>query len=486
MYNPSKFSVKIKAIMVYKFDSLKGGNAAFFQDGILINDKESQVNILNIAQEVSIYESIFSPIMRCDIAITDAIGLLHNFPIVGEEIIHIIYQDMEGVENDWYFVIKNITNIAIQPQNKALSYLMECETIEVLANDLMKIRKAYNKEPKDLAETIWENYILSRMREIVDNWGVGKYKGKSNFDVNVSDSGKFVFIIPNLHPFDSLNLVRDTIPADEENKTFLFFQNLRGFHLKSLQSLYTEDKKALARMKENEYVFLSNEIPGQLENGHNIVSELYINSRSNSRDKLKDGYFNSIVFDINPHLKAINSEKSWYNFFTPKYIDINLSSSISYNNKDLKLIEDYHINTDAFRSYADSALENKTDRSFSEDANKVEYFFNVYPEFDNFFPVKKYRERKSWDNLSFSALKAIELTVVIPGTIKYCVGDLFNLKLEEFHGFTEVNIDKALSGLFLITEVKHILFNSGFHSTVLRLNRDSYGEDINIPPKFKD
>ena len=50
-----------------------------------------------------------------------------------------------------------------------------------------------------------------------------------------------VIVSPNFHPFSLIkNLSQEAIAYNNNSPHFLFFENTRGFHFRSLQSLYAE------------------------------------------------------------------------------------------------------------------------------------------------------------------------------------------------------------------------------------------------------
>ena len=87
--------------------------------------------------------------------------------------------------------------------------------------------------------------------------------------------------------------------------------------------------------------------------------------------------------------------------------------------------------------------------------------------------------------IATAAMAQIDITVTVPGTSSLKAGDLFYLEIPEMHGFNDVKEDDLVSGLFVITEVKHILQIGGFHTTVLRLNKDSQIGSVDRASRYK-
>ena len=52
-------------------------------------------------------------------------------------------------------------------------------------------------------------------------------------------------VVPNIHPFTFIkHLMNDSVSQHNGSPLYMFFENTRGFHFKTLQSMYNEETKA--------------------------------------------------------------------------------------------------------------------------------------------------------------------------------------------------------------------------------------------------
>lgn len=475
------YSIEINQVNLYKFATLSGG----------LNgpDGKETVNIYPQVNEITIYESLFSPIIKCEIAIIDYIGLFTNFPLTGNEIIEVRYKNVGDInsttsgtprdkEQVYLFAIESINDINIDDTNRAVGYIIKCVALEGLANVLKTVKQAYMGSYSKIAQDIWREHIVQRIKTFFP-----KYKP---LDFNVSDSANNIqdntFVVANHYPITAINIIQRlmTTSLGPMNGS-VFYQTSRGFNLRFLQEL-TQNKQAREYAENNDYVYLSNEIPIEvtgntsnadhrgnrylhhgddktnLENQERLVSKMWFNKRHSALQKLSVGYFNNNLFEINLAQRTVKDNRTFLN--------------------DVQRMSSYGFDTKEFNQYADSAVVGQ------EDSNRTHYRFTTRPDSDPAFPLFDIRERWGKDIISKVALSQVDITVVIPGTNRFVVGDLFYLHVPDFHGFDQPGEDKLITGYFLITEIKHIIQTGGFQSTVMRLNKDSYNQSVDVKSNY--
>lgn len=449
------FSIIIDQITIHKFKSLKSGLSA-------TPDKRNSLNIIPQVHEISIYESIFEPILKCEIAIIDYIGLFTNFPLTGEEIVVISYRNVgdDGAVNtrEWTFAIDEIKDIAIKDDNRALSYMISCISIEALANSIGTVQKAYRGTPIQISKRIFEENIIKRIQEF--------YPGYRTPNIYTEDNAtdNYALVIPNMHPIAAIDMVNDLTYSQVPDKyTYLFYQSINNvFNFRTLQGLISAPN-ARRNARRNSYKFFSDEIAevgSNMQNETRIVSKLAFNRRHSSLQKVAAGYFNNKLFEINIAQKAVHS--------TPTRVDDSYVSTMT----------KYPFNTTEYTEWAQSYDDP------DEKSNRTKYVVTTRPEHDPDFILPKMRDRWGKDLISKIALNQVDVTAVIPGTNRFGAGDLFYLEIPEFDGFENLEEDDFVSGMYIITEIKHIINMGGYQSTVLKLNKDTYEADPNRESKY--
>ena len=443
------YSIEITAINLYKFGILKSGIPT-------VPDKLNSLNIYPQVQEVTIFESIFEPMIKCEIAVIDYIGLFVNFPLSGNEIVSIEWKNVgDDQTQGWIFAIDDANSISTDSKNRAVGFILKCVSIEALANNIGTVQQAYKGTSVQIAKQIYNEHIVNRVKSFFPS-----YRDRNVFAED-NETLTSTIVIPNMYPVAAIDMVQKFAISEVSDKyTYLFYQNARGFNFRTLQGL-SSGTAARRYAKNNGYKYLSNEISdrdSKLNNEERLVSNLSFNRRHSAMQKLATGYFNNNLFEINIAQKAIHSTRT-------KTDDVQMM----YKNK---------FDTDAFVEYAGSLIEG------DEISNRVKYTITTRPESDTDFPVYRSRQRWGKDLISKIALSQVDITAVIPGTNRFAAGDLFYLEIPEFHGFNEIKEDDLVTGYFIITEIKHIITMGGYQTTVLRLNKDSYASDINRASRY--
>lgn len=444
----NSFSIEIQSINIHKFGSLS--------TGLKLPNKDDVINLLPQVHEVSVYESIFEPLIKCEIAVYDYIGMFTNYPLTGEEIIVVVYKNVgDDTPRKWIFAIENITDIVIEQKNRATAYILTCSSIEGLANSFGVIQKSLKGTSAQMAKQLFNNYIIDRVKEFFPSYQA------PNMIVEENGTQPMTVIIPALHPFAAMDMLQTLSYSEVDDQySYLFYQNSTGFNFRTIQSLIkSENNKRFAF--NNKYKYFSDEIntgDSKMNQGDRVVSKLQFNKRHSSRQKLSVGYFNNNLFEINIAQKAISSTRS--------------------KRDEIVTIDKHDFNTESFKAWADTIIEG------DEKSNRTKYAVTTRPEHDIEYPIYRARQRWGKDLISKAALAQVDVSIVIPGTKRFSAGDMFYLEIPEFHGFENMQADDLVSGYYLITEIKQIIRIGGFQSTVMRLNKDSYKSSVDRSSRY--
>jgi len=468
------FSLNVEYIILYKFDALVRGNISIYD--MMSNDR---LNIINQVREISIFESIFSHNIKAEISVVDQIGLFYNFPIVGDEIIHVVFSETDKAKQiknrkSWFFMIDYIGDISVTDHSKSQSYIIYCKSVEDTANSLSNVMKAYNGTPAEMIGSIFDDYIVNNVSKFIPEY----YRlGQQKFTIDSPSNKKFTFVVPNVKPLTAIEMITDIMVSDDINKNqnFLFYQNSNGFNVRSLQGLFRTEPKNLTFKYVSDQKLKDGDTKTTLKDNRDlkssyIITDFIINSRYNNFTRLISGYYNHLLYQVNPFQKAVRSDL--------RKID------------QLKMIDKHPPYSKAFKNFADSVLEN--DSEYLERANLVEYFYTIRKDNDEAnYPHPRLQDRVSFHRMALGGLSTFDLTIVIPGTDEFVVGDMIKLQFVKFQGFTSENdeqeeyIDNYLSGIFIITEIKHVIFSGGFHSTTMKVNKDSYNISVDREMAYK-
>lgn len=445
-------AITIDSVILYKFGSLISG-APDVADGV------NSIDITPQVIEYNLYQSIFSPVITAELAIFDHIGLMVNFPLSGEEAIVIRYTNIgDSATTTLYMIIKSVSDINVDDRGRATAYKLTCVSIEQWANAKQTVQQSYQGTISQIVGQLFADHIEQRLRTVFP-----LYQPLPLFKVD-NDVLAQTVVIPNLRPFPAISmLAKMAVSQLDDDATFLFYQTEQSFHFVTLQSLFRQGSRASNRLHAERlsYKYISDQIESpesQMNNDGRLVTNLVINNRLSSIQKLAAGYFHNNLFEINLAQKAV--------YGTPTYVE---GATTIYPNM---------LNT---QTYTQLAYVNDGDDQMS---NRTRYILSAQRENDVQFPVSRYSVKWGRDLIATIAMSQVDLTITIPGTTQFSAGDLFFLEVPEMHGFNNVDSDDLISGLFLITEVKQLLTAGGYHTTVLRINKDSYLSSIDRESRY--
>ena len=233
----------------------------------------SGANMLDLTtsvwHELNFYEDIYSPIVSGDITLTDTVGLIESFPIIGEEILDVSFStagaDLPPTSGPAAVggsppasespkqVINRFRVYKVDPPvqvtDNSRTIKLYFVTDNQFTNLLSKVRKIYPTKQNIPNTKTADNdklYTLADMaRDIFKDFFIGKKKPlkqpatRKPFLVEPTRY-KAEIVIPNWNPFKAISfLASKAVSANPETKgaNFVFYQTLQGFRFVSIETL---------------------------------------------------------------------------------------------------------------------------------------------------------------------------------------------------------------------------------------------------------
>ena len=223
----------------------------------------------SIWHELNFYEDIYSPIVSGDITLTDTVGLIESFPIIGEEILDVSFSTAgaslpptsgpSAVSStlpageapkqviNRFRVYK--VDPPVQVTDNSRTIKLYFVTDNQFTNLLSKVRKIYPTKQNIPNTRVADNdkpYTLADMaRDIFYDFFIGKKKPlrqpvtRKPFLVEPTRYNSEI-VIPNWNPFKAISfLASKAVAANPETKgaNFVFYQTLQGFRFVSIETL---------------------------------------------------------------------------------------------------------------------------------------------------------------------------------------------------------------------------------------------------------
>ena len=431
-------------------------------------DGTDQLNILPQYVELTIYQSMFEPTIKAEMLINDSIGLFFNYPLTGEELITIKYQQTSTLTygqptsttniKDIQFIIKGVRNVVISDKARSMMYVLDLASVELLQNTRKFVAKHYRDKIENMANLLYQSFIQQDTQLLYkDNYIYKPFIAEQTIKERS-------LIIPKLRPLQAIQWLAKHAVASESDKHFLylFFENSNGFNFLTIQNLIQAALANFDYLKQTSYRYISdNTNPGtDPTQDLRLITNIINNKRFSSIEKIVGGYYQNELFEVSMLQKAYNSTAT------------ELSSS---QTTDDYTLGQHPLNTSAYIDYV------KNQNTNVEYSNRIRYIINNYDDFDTQGKSQPdYRLKFGNSTKYLYALNQIDLTITVPANVELNAGDVIYADLPEAHGFNVVNTDKYLSGLFIVSEVKHVIGNGGRAATSLRIYKDGYLNALNV------
>jgi hypothetical protein len=465
-------------------------------------DGSQKVNLMAQFIELSIFQSINEPLMKATLILYDAIGLFVNFPLVGEEYVIVTLKPTQKItktgesfkfETDdklirHAFVIDSIQNITPADDARSVNFIINLISRPAFENVRFNVSQAYNGRISQVAKSLFEDYVHRPAQLNTDTGSREAYLPDQytfeNIEETAGDDTRTI-IIPNMKAITALSWLADRAVSSDFKKNYYyrFYQNFDGFHFTTLQETI-RDKAKRAKVEEEKYKYYSDASlidQDDLYQQFKAITNITINDRFSTLNKIVDGYFENQFFEINllqntyrqsnntidDYITTMESERK---FVVP------INEGVDFNQQ---------LNTD---KYEKAVLASNPPIVYtgidptSETFNRVHYAFNNYMEGDKSQPILKMEAVWGNKERSVAAFSQIDFHVIVPGNTRVQAGDMIYIEFPEMHGFNEINEDPFINGFFIVTDARQLYTVGGIHSTHLRINKDSYATDINTEP----
>ena len=222
----------------------------------------------SVWHELNFYEDIYSPIVSGDITLTDTVGLIESFPIIGEEILNVSFSTAGAtlpptkgpsststppVSESPTQIINRFRVYKVDPPvqvtDNSRTIKLYFVTDNQFTNLLSKVRKIYPTKQNIVNTRQADNdkpYTLADMaRDIFYDYFIGKKKPlrqpptRKPFLVEPTRY-KSEIVVPNWNPFKAISfLASKAVSASRmtQGANFVFYQTLQGFRFVSIETL---------------------------------------------------------------------------------------------------------------------------------------------------------------------------------------------------------------------------------------------------------
>ena len=196
---------------------------------LLSEDQQRKYSLLSQCKSFNIYESILSPVIFAELSIADSIGLLQNFPIIGEEYVSITFNTPSSKQPAVYTMrVNRVKNKKIAINVKMTTYTIELVSAELFRNSSRLVTKQFEGAVSDSVKDIFENEL-------------GTEKKISIEDTRGIDAS----IVTRMQPLKAIDFFRRrAVSKKYQSSSFVCFENRFGYNFITIENLFETGSKS--------------------------------------------------------------------------------------------------------------------------------------------------------------------------------------------------------------------------------------------------
>ena len=428
----------------------------------LIDNSSKTWNLIPGAQAITYYESITDPYVSANIRILDSGESVIN-KIVGGEEVHMSVAGPDETEYHYILMVYMVGDRSVS--NKIQTYNIGLISAEALTNESMKISKTLKGRPDIIAKEILED-------EKIINTEKDFFGTPCQNNTKIHPNGKSPFQVINSLCNGSVSSTNSNVDGNTSSSAtntdkevggsagYVFFENRKGYHFKSIDSLC--DTK------------------GQFGGGGKVRSFV---------DSLNDGINEDSIINVNfeseinlihaLRLGTYSSQLQTYDISSGKFEVYTYNLSKEWDNQS-------HLGSQTKLNPMQEKLSSHPTRILSTIVDHEKYYTGTDtadpddPDYKNDNNFWDYSKHHIVQNISRNfMLNTQGLRIDVPGNIDLCVGEIINVILpssvSEDQKLDEP-VDESNSGFYLIHSLSRFFDQRTQEvTTVLKLRRDSFG-----------
>lgn len=416
----------------------------------LITHENKVISLVQVFTNIKIVEDIYSNFIHGAIVIEDANDLHQNAPIIGEEMLRIVYStDKNSPVIERLFRIFRLET-SNDDSRERLSHTMHFVSVEAFDNANSTISKSYkNKSLSFIVTDAYKSLNTKKKLEI------------SNF------SGLYHIISPNWNPFQLINYVTSIAqPKQYKNSLALFYEDANGFKVSNIQDLLSKESLGKWVSTNTELNLNKEDTTDELNPSYNIVSYRILKNSTDTLKAMHEGLYSNAVLAYDNLSKTAKT-------FVYDY---------KKNFNDTVHLSGYRLNSDNFQyNNPNQRLTVIPTTTFRYDSNYVKGKLGAV----NLSEKREMIIPSRTSLLSQISAKQIELTVL--GNSNLVAGSVIDIELVNNTALDSMKNKRHRYNAkkVLVTRVVNI-FTKKQHKMKLIVADDSYPDELTATYEFKE
>jgi len=195
-------------------------------DELLIFSERGSTQLRGSFVSASIYESIFTPGIVCDIKVLDMNDQLGQLRLVGDELVIFNISVMGSERAAYVFALHELAELQNVGAQKGKMFVLKCVSEEAMHAKTNIVQKSYNQLCSEIVSDILRNYL----------------KSTKPIEIESTRAPQRI-IVPSRNPYEAVNLVRRrAVSADRRSSLYMFFENRKNeqqtFNFVTVENLF--------------------------------------------------------------------------------------------------------------------------------------------------------------------------------------------------------------------------------------------------------
>lgn len=204
-----------------------------------LSNATSRMSLMGQIIAFDVFEDMAKPTLFAAVHISDAINMLGNFPIIGEETLTLSFETPGMSEAVTYvFRVFDVSNIQHSDNRTSLGYTLKCVSEEHMKNGMLEVAQSFVDTLSNVVLAVGTNYLRSRKKIAIE-----------------PTKGVQTVVSPRWAPLECIDFARrNAVSVRNASSSYVFFENQAGFHFKTVEQLLLEGRNVGSRV----FTFIQN------------------------------------------------------------------------------------------------------------------------------------------------------------------------------------------------------------------------------------
>lgn len=188
-------------------DNLSIGDALI--ESVILYSERGSLNLTTSFVAASIYESVFTPGVVCDITVLDTQDIIGSLQILGDEQVVFQFKSPSMREANFVFALYEISDQQQLASQRAKTYILRCVSEEAMFAQTNYVQKSYSDLCSSMVQDICTNYLFTKKRVVIE-----ETRGNQNI------------LVPHKSPFEAIRMIRARSVSANDNRSssYVFFE----------------------------------------------------------------------------------------------------------------------------------------------------------------------------------------------------------------------------------------------------------------------